>query len=95
MIRRCRLALRRIEGDPKAQYRLHRFMARAWACNAVAVVLFYFLAPAAWARGSILYLALISIYANWTGDQGACAAADAATDEAITEHAIKAGETEG
>jgi len=95
MIRRCRAAFRKIEGDPRTQYRAHRLMARFWLVNAVVVMLVYFLAPAVWSRASILYLALISLYANWTGDQGACSAADAATDEAITAFATEKAEEPG
>lgn len=89
MAARWRQALRKVEGDPATQYALHRFMARFWLANAAVVVLVYFLAPGAWSKASILYLALISLYSNWTGDQGACSAADAATDETITAYAAK------
>jgi hypothetical protein len=70
-------------------------MARFWMANAAAVTLVYFLATPVWARASIYYLALISIYANWTSDATAMSAADACTDEAITEHAQLAATTEG
>lgn len=68
---------------------MHRFAARFWLANALAVVLVFFLAPAIWARAGVLYLVLVSLYANWSTDAGAMSAADAATDEAITAHAIE------
>ena len=92
---RVRSLLRDLEGNPRTQYKMHRFMARFWMANAAVVPLVYFLAPPVWARASIYYLALISIYANWTSDATAMAAADACTDEAITEHAILEAVAEG
>jgi hypothetical protein len=95
VVARARSLLRNLEGNPRTQYRVHKVMARFWVANALVVTLVYFLATPVWGRASIYYLALISIYANWTGDQGAMAAADACTDEAITEHAILEAVAEG
>lgn len=39
------------------------------------------LAPSLWLKVSIVYVVIISHYANWAGDAGAMAAANAATDE--------------
>jgi hypothetical protein len=95
MIRRCRLALRRIEGDPKTVYRVHLAMSRFWVLATPVLLFVVFTWSDLWLKIGLAYVMVASNYANYVGDVGAMAAADAATDEAITEHAIKAGETEG
>jgi hypothetical protein len=82
--------LSRLEGNPATAYKFHRFMSRFWMANIVIVVAIYFVLPKVWSNASILYLALISIYANYSTDAGAMSAADSATDEAITKFAIDA-----
>lgn len=77
----------RMEGDPRTQYLIHRLAARFWIINAVAVTLVYFLAPGIWAKASVLYLIMLSLYSNWSTDAGAMSAADSATDEQITAYA--------
>jgi hypothetical protein len=89
---RLRLQARRMEGNPETQYRFHRFMARFWIGNAVVLPVAYFLLPA---KVLLLYLAMISVYANWATDHGSMSAADAATSDVITEHARAAADCAG
>lgn len=84
-----RVFLRDIEGNPRTQYHAHRWMARFWGANAVAAVIVYVFAPAVWSRVSVLYLVLVSLYANISTDSGAMAAANASTDERVTAYAIQ------
>lgn len=86
---RARAALRKVEGDPATQYRLHRLAARFWMVNLVAVTAVYLLAPGVWRSASVLYLVWISLYSNWSTDAGAMSAADAATDDTITAYATE------
>jgi hypothetical protein len=97
VISRIRVIVRGIEGNPRTQYKLHRAMSRVWlACMVITVPVVIF-APAFWVKIGILLVAELSYYANWTGDQGAMAAANASTDDAITAYAIgeEAGEPNG
>lgn len=89
MAARWRQALRKVEGDPATQYKIHKIMARAWIIMTPVVIAVCVLAPGIWLRVSIVYVVVISHYANWAGDQGACSAADAAADETITAYAAK------
>ena len=95
MIRRCRAAFRKVEGDPRTQYVLHKVMARFWLVNFAAATAVYLFAPKIWASVSILYIVWISLYANWSTDAGAMSAADAATTEAITAFATEKAEEPG
>ena len=85
-----RVFVRDVEGNPRTQYRIHMWAARFWAANAIAAVIVYVLAPALWSRISVLYLVLVSLYANIATDSGAMAAANASTDERVTAYAIAA-----
>lgn len=52
-----------ILGEPKAQYVMNEWLMFFWIANFIAVHIVFFLAPAIWAKLSILYLADISVYA--------------------------------
>ncbi len=67
--------LYRLETDARTQYRIHLWAARFWVLNAVAVVSLFFLTPGIWLRASVLYLILVSLYANLSTDYGAMSAA--------------------
>lgn len=77
--------LSRFNSDPKFQYRLHLTMAYFWAANFVAAIAAYELLPKQWAKFSILYLLLVSLYANFATDYGAVAGAVAAKTAANVE----------
>jgi len=86
VIRRLRALVRKIEGDPATQYKMHRFAMRFWLFNAIAVLIVFFAAPATWTKVSVLYLVLVSLYANVATDFGAMSAAEAAADGAVSEY---------
>lgn len=90
MIRHTKLHVlaRRFEGDPRAQYAFHKWSARFWLVNAVVVTGVYFFAPPLWAKASVFYLVLISIYAAWATEFGAMAASEAASDEPVSTYSI-------
>jgi hypothetical protein len=84
--------IRRIEGDPVLQYKIHKVMARVWAVItlpllALALAIFD---QHLWLTIGIAYVMVASNYANWATDSGAMAAANASTDKAITPFAIAA-----
>ena len=54
--------------DVNAQKKLHLRLAIFWAINLPVVCLIYFLLPEVWKEASILYLAVVSIYANFVGE---------------------------
>lgn len=56
-----------IQGDPVFMRKLNGWLTIFWICNFPPVTLIYFLAPPMFAKISILYLALVSIYANVAG----------------------------
>ncbi len=58
--------------------KFHGFGAWFWAANFPVVIAVYFLAPQVWANVSILYLALVSVYANFATDTDAHVTADLA-----------------
>jgi hypothetical protein len=87
------LLVRRFEGDPKAQYAWHKWAMRFWLGNAVAAIAVFALAPATWRQVSVLYLVLVSLYANWATDFGAMSAAEAASEGPVSAFSVDA-ETE-
>lgn len=84
-----RVFVRNLEGNPHTQYRVHRAAMRFWLVNAAVVVTVFFAAPGVWAKVSVLYLVLVSLYANWSTDFGAMSAAEAAAEGAVSEFAIE------
>jgi hypothetical protein len=87
---RLRLLARRFEGDPLAQYIWHKWAMRFWAASTVAVVAVFIFAPDIWARGSVLYLVLISQYAAWGLDFGAMSSAEAAAKGPVSAFSVDA-----
>jgi hypothetical protein len=67
-----------LEYDPRVQYKVHLYAMWWWAINFVAVILVFAFANHAWQVISVLYLVLVSLYANWATDYGAMSAALAA-----------------
>lgn len=59
---------KRLEVDPTIQYKIHVWASRAWVVNMACAILVFFLLPSIWASASILYLVLVSLYANWATD---------------------------
>ena len=82
------LLFRRFEGDPKTQYTWHKWAMRFWLVNAVAVVVVFTFAPGLWRQVSVLYLVLVSLYANAATDFGAMSAAEAAADGPVSAYSI-------
>lgn len=74
-------ALRKVEGDPATQFKVHRFMSRVWIIMTPVAIAVCVLEPALWLKVSIIYVVIVSHYANWAGDAGAMAGANAATDD--------------
>jgi hypothetical protein len=61
---------------------------RFWLANAVIVIAVFALAPAVWKQVSVLYLVLVSLYANWATDHGAMTAAEAAAKGPVSAFSI-------
>lgn len=83
---------RRFEGDPVTQYIWHKWAMRFWLVNAIVVVAVFIFAPAVWKQVSVLYLVLVSLYANWATDFGAMSAAEAAADGPVSAYSAAAGD---
>ncbi len=56
-----------IQGDPVFMRKFNGHATLHWICHFPAVIGIYFLFPETWKQVSILYLALVSIYANVAG----------------------------
>ena len=96
MLRRhgwIRIFVRDIEGNPQTQYKIHRTAMRFWLANAVVAVAVLVFAPGTWAKVSVLYLVLVSLYANWSTDFGAMSAAEAASKGSVSAYAVEADAT--
>lgn len=57
----------KIQGDPIWMRGVNGWLVWFWVANFPPVILIYALAPDVWKQASILYLALVSIYANVAG----------------------------
>jgi len=68
----------KFETDPAFQYRIHMVFTYVWVVNMVAAVLVFSFAKGFWNHASVLYLVLVSLYANFATDYGAVSAAEAA-----------------
>lgn len=75
-----------LEYDHEKQISFHKWAICFWAANVPAAVALLVFAPAVWGRVSILYVLLLSLYANADTDYDAMSAAEAAS------HAKKAKE---
>jgi hypothetical protein len=68
------------EYNPVTQYKVHLVAMWVWTASMITVVCLFTLANHFWQIVSVLYLVLISLYANWATDYGAMSAALAAQD---------------
>jgi hypothetical protein len=64
-----------VRDDPILNRSVNGWLVWFWIANFPPVVLIYAYAPGVWQEASILYLALVSIYANVAGHWAAWAAA--------------------
>ena len=76
--------VKRFEEDPTTQLKFHLFFSFLWLVNIVVAVFTYLALPAVWSHYSVLYLVVVSLYANFATDYGAVAASIAARDIAKT-----------
>lgn len=87
MVERLRNFRKKFEDDAVWQTVFHKRMTYFWLFNMVAATIVFFAAPGVWASSSILYLVLVSLYANMATDYGAVSAAEASTEaHALTAH---------
>jgi hypothetical protein len=70
--------VRGLETDPHMQYKVHLRAVQVWLVSMAAVVTVFFLANPFWQKVSVLYLVLISLYANLATDYGSMSASMAA-----------------
>lgn len=68
----------RFETDTKLQLRIHQIASYVWIVNFFVALFVFFAFPGFWAHASVLYLVLVSLYANFATDYGAVSAALAA-----------------
>jgi hypothetical protein len=71
----------RFETDVKLQLKIHQVASYVWMVNFVLAIFVFFAFPGIWAHASVLYLVLVSLYANFATDYGAVSAALAAQKE--------------
>lgn len=57
----------RFAANPLTMRSVNGWASIFWAANFPAVIAVYWLAPDVWKQASILYLALVSVYANFAG----------------------------
>jgi hypothetical protein len=70
--------LKDFEYNPVTQYKVHLVAMWVWTASLITVVCLFTFANHFWQIVSVLYLVLISLYANWATDYGAMSAALAA-----------------
>jgi endonuclease/exonuclease/phosphatase (EEP) superfamily protein YafD len=75
----------KLEYDPVFQTTFHIRMAYFWLFNMVAAVTVFIFAPGFWAQASVLYLVIVSLYANFATDYGAASASEASEHTSTTE----------
>ena len=68
----------KLEYDPKAQFEFHRRMSAFWVCNFFLVIVVHQFFDHFWNTVSVLYLILVSLYANFATDYGAMPSSHAA-----------------
>ena len=66
------------EYSAKVQFKFHLVMMVFWTLNAIVALSVFIFFPHLWIRASILYVLLISLYANWDTDYDAMSASLAA-----------------
>lgn len=73
----ARTLLHNFEQNPATQVKFHWFMMMFWIANAIVGTVVAILFPGTWVAIGVLYVFLLSIYANWDTDYGAVSAAQA------------------
>lgn len=68
----------RFETDAKLQFKIHKIASYFWIVNFFVALFVFFAFPAFWSHASVLYLVLVSLYANFATDYGAVSASLAA-----------------
>lgn len=64
-----------VQGNPVFMRKLNGWLTIHWVFHFPVVIVLYFVYPSVWTSASILYLALVSIYANVAGHLSAWQAA--------------------
>lgn len=64
--------------DPHFQYRLHLVATYLWLANMLTAVVVFVFAQGFWSRFSVLYLVLVSLYANFATDYDGVSSSEAA-----------------
>lgn len=77
----------RVQGDPAFMRAFHGWMCIFWLANFPFVIVLYFISKPVWAVFSILYLALVSIYANAVGHMSAWQSSRIEAEEADRDRA--------
>jgi hypothetical protein len=80
-----------VQEDPVFMRKVNGWLVWFWMANFPPVILIYALAPEVWKQSSILYLALVSIYANVAGHW---AAWQASRVEVVQQQEIEAKEND-
>ena len=70
--------LKDAEDDAVTQIKIHKISVRFWLINGAVALFVFFVFPDFWAQASVLYLVLVSLYANFATDYGALIASQAA-----------------
>jgi hypothetical protein len=70
--------VRGLEDDPHVQYKIHLRAVQVWLASMVTVAVVFTFANPFWQKVSVLYLVLISLYANLATDYGSMSASMAA-----------------
>lgn len=86
MLTKLKAFRKKFEDDPHWQTLFHKRMSYFWLVNMIVATLVFALAPGLWAQASILYLVLVSLYANFATDYGAVSAAEASESADVAAH---------
>lgn len=70
--------LKEAEDDAAVQIKIHKIAVRFWLVNFAVAVAAYIFLPDVWKQASVLYLVLVSLYANLATDYGALSASQSA-----------------
>lgn len=81
--------LKNLESNPKVQIAIHKWATLFWAINGVVATGVYILAPGLWNKLSILYLTVVSLYANLATDYDGLSSAQAHLHSLETAEAAK------
>lgn len=90
--RLCAGAVNTFEHDPDFQVRFHFAAMVFWIVNAVLGVLCYLFLRSEWLSIGVLYVFLLSIYANWDTDYDAVSAASSFKHAKAADQQLKNGD---